>query len=167
ATEPIDEGLMARLMPKNRTVTDSRKVVYYYRASPDRRRILFGGRVSLDETDVRRSGQRLHAELVRILPELAQVRISHSWVGTVAYTFDTLAHVGRHEGVHYAMGYCGSGVAMAAYLGMRVGQQLLGVPEGATGFDQLPFPTVPLYTGKPWFLAASLAYYRWRDGLDR
>jgi glycine/D-amino acid oxidase-like deaminating enzyme len=167
ATEPLDEGLIARLMPRNRTVTDSRKVVYYYRASPDRRRILFGGRVSLDEADARRSGRRLHAELVRIFPELARVRISHSWVGTVAYTFDTLAHVGSHEGVRYAMGYCGSGVSMAAYLGMRVGQQLLGRPEGATGFDHLPFPTVPLYTGKPWFLAASLAYYRWRDGLNR
>jgi glycine/D-amino acid oxidase-like deaminating enzyme len=153
--------------PNNRIVSDSRKVVYYYRASPDRRRILFGGRVSLDETDTRISGRKLLAELVRLFPELAPVRISHSWVGTVAYTFDTLAHVGRHAGVYYAMGYCGSGVSMAAYLGMRIGQQVLGRPEGATGFDLLPFPTVPLYTGKPWFLTASLAYYRWRDGLSR
>jgi glycine/D-amino acid oxidase-like deaminating enzyme len=167
ATEPLDVALMARLLPNNRIVSDSRKVVYYYRASPDRRRILFGGRVSLDETDTRISGRRLLAELVRLFPELAEVRISHSWVGTVAYTFDTLAHVGRHAGVYYAMGYCGSGVSMAAYLGMRIGQQVLGRPEGATGFDLLPFPTVPLYTGKPWFLTASLAYYRWRDGLSR
>jgi glycine/D-amino acid oxidase-like deaminating enzyme len=158
---------MARLMPSNRIVSDSRKVVYYYRASPDRRRILFGGRVSLNETDPRISGRKLLAELVRLFPELAEVRISHSWVGTVAYTFDTLAHVGKHAGVHYAMGYCGSGVSMAAHLGMRIGQQVLGRPEGATGFDHLPFPTVPLYTGKPWFLTASLAYYRWRDGLSR
>jgi glycine/D-amino acid oxidase-like deaminating enzyme len=167
ATEPLDVALMARLLPNNRIVSDSRKVVYYYRASPDRRRILFGGRVSLDETDTRISGRKLLAELVRLFPELAPVRISHSWVGTVAYTFDTLAHVGRHAGVYYAMGYCGSGVSMAAYLGMRIGQQVLGRPEGATGFDLLPFPTVPLYTGKPWFLTASLAYYRWRDGLSR
>ena len=45
ATEEIPVEVMARIMPKDRIVSDTRKVVYYYRASPDRRRILFGGRV--------------------------------------------------------------------------------------------------------------------------
>ncbi len=163
ATEPLLAETMDRLMPRNRTVSDTRKVVYYYRASPDRRRILFGGRVSHNETDPRRSGPTLRAELVRIFPELAHVRISHSWAGFVAYTFDELAHIGRHDGVHYAMGYCGSGVGMASYLGMRLGQQVLGRAEGATGLDGLSFQTRPFYTGNPWFLAPSVMYYRWRD----
>lgn len=167
ATEPLEPTLMARLFPTVRIVSDTRKVVYYYRASPDRRRILFGGRVSWNEADPRRSAPRLHADLVRIFPELAGVRISHSWLGTVAYTFDTLAHVGSHDGVRYAMGYCGSGAAMAAYLGMRIGQQALGRPEGATAFDGLAFPSRPLYTGFPWFLAPAVAYYRFRDRLNR
>jgi glycine/D-amino acid oxidase-like deaminating enzyme len=72
-------------------------------------------------------------------------------------------HLGVHEGIHYAMGYCGSGVGMGSYLGMRIGQQVLGQPEGRTAFDGLAFPTRPLYTGKPWFLAPSIRYYRWRD----
>ena len=138
-------------------------MIYYYRASPDRTRILFGGRVSHNETDARISGPRLHAEMVRIFPELADVGVSHSWNGTVAYTFDDLMHVGRHEGLHYAMGYCGSGVGMASYLGMRIGLQVLGRPEGRTAFDGLAFPTRPLYTGNPWFLGAAVAYYRWLD----
>ena len=150
-------------MPKNRIVSDTRKVVFYYRASPDRRRILFGGRVSIAETDPAISGPMLHRDLVAIFPELAGTRISHSWCGFVAYTFDELMHVGRHEGVHYAMGYCGSGVGMASYLGMRVGQQVLGSAEGRTAFDGLPFATRPFYTGRPWFLAPSIRYYRWRD----
>ena len=117
---------MARLMPKDRIVSDTRKVVYYYRASPDGQRILFGGRVSPNETDPRISGPLLHAELVRLFPELQGTRISHSWCGFVAYTFDELAHIGQHDGLYYAMGYCGSGVGMAGYLGMRIGQQVLG-----------------------------------------
>jgi glycine/D-amino acid oxidase-like deaminating enzyme len=163
ATEPLSPELMARLMPRNRIVSDTRKVVYYYRASPDRRRILFGGRVSLGETDPRASGPKLHAEMIKIFPELAQTRISHSWFGTVAYTFDELMHVGRHDGLYYAMGYCGSGVGMASYLGMRMGQQILGLKDGQTAFDGLSFQTRPLYTGNPWFLAPSIMYYRWRD----
>lgn len=166
ATEPIAPELMDRLMPRNRVVGDTRKVIYYYRASPDRRRILFGGRVSFSETDPRVSGPRLHAAMTRIFPELAETRISHSWVGFVAYTFDELAHLGEQDGLHYAMGYCGSGVSMASYLGMRVGQQVLGLPEGRTAFDGLPFETRPLYRGNPWFLAPSVAFYRWRDRLN-
>ena len=163
ATEALSPEQMARLMPKNRIVSDTRKVVFYYRASPDRRRILFGGRVSTAETDPSISGPKLHADMVKIFPELAGARISHSWCGFVAYTFDELMHVGRHEGVHYAMGYCGSGVGMASYLGMRVGLQVLGSAEGRTAFDGLPFATRPFYSGRPWFLAPSIRYYRWRD----
>jgi glycine/D-amino acid oxidase-like deaminating enzyme len=163
ATEPLAADVMARVMPKDRIVSDTRKVVYYYRASPDRRRILFGGRVSHAETDPKVSGPRLHAEMVRIFPELAGVRISHSWCGLVAYTFDELAHIGRHDGLHYAMGYCGSGVGMASYLGMRLGQQVLDLKQGETAFDGLTFQTRPFYTGHPWFLAPSVWYYRWRD----
>jgi glycine/D-amino acid oxidase-like deaminating enzyme len=163
ATEPLPPAQMARLMPRRRVVSDTRKVVYYYRASPDGTRILFGGRVSHNETDPRLSGPKLHAEMVRIFPELAPARVTHSWFGFVAYTFDELMHMGRHDGVHYAMGYCGSGVGMASYLGMRIGQQVLGLAEGRTAFDGLAFPTRPLYTGNPWFLAPAVAYYRWQD----
>jgi glycine/D-amino acid oxidase-like deaminating enzyme len=163
ATEELAPEVMARLMPRQRIASDTRKVVYYYRPSPDGKRILFGGRVSLKETDPRISGPRLHAAMVGIFPELAGTRITHSWSGFVAYTFDTLMHVGSHEGVHYAMGYCGSGVGMAGYLGMRVGQQVLGLAEGRTAFDGLNFESRPYYHGNPWFLAPSVAYYQWRD----
>jgi glycine/D-amino acid oxidase-like deaminating enzyme len=163
ATEEMPREQVAALIPHNRIVSDTRKVVFYYRASPDQRRIVFGGRVSFNETDPRVSGPILYRDLVGIFPALASVRISHSWCGFVAYTFDEMMHLGRHEGIHYAMGYCGSGVGMGSYLGMRLGQQVLGLAEGRTAFDGLAFPTRPLYTGKPWFLAPSIRYYRWRD----
>jgi glycine/D-amino acid oxidase-like deaminating enzyme len=163
ATEPLPKELMAKLMPRDRIVSDTRKVVYYYRASPDGTRIVFGGRVSHDETDPKVSGPRLHAELVRIFPELAQTKISHSWAGFVAYTFDEMMRAGQRDGLFYAMGYCGSGAGMAGYLGTRIGQQVLAKPEGATAFDDLPFDTRPYYWGWPWFLAPAVAYYKWCD----
>jgi glycine/D-amino acid oxidase-like deaminating enzyme len=163
ATEPVPAALVDRLFPSNRIVSDTRKVVYYYRCTPDRRRILFGGRVSHKETDPRISGPKLHADMVRLFPELRDTRISHSWCGFVAYTFDELMHIGKHDGMHYSMGYCGAGVGTSSYFGMRLGQQVLGLKDGRTALDDLAFQTRPLYTGNPWFLAPSVAYYRWRD----
>jgi glycine/D-amino acid oxidase-like deaminating enzyme len=163
ATEPLAPGVIDRLMPKDRVTSDTRRVVLYYRASPDRTRILFGGRVALAETDPAISGPRLHAVLCEIFPEIATVGISHSWMGFVGYTFDKMPHLGVRGGLHYAMGYCGSGVAMGSYLGHKIAHKLLGNEEGDTAFDELPFQTRPLYFGKPWFLAAAVAWYKFLD----
>ena len=118
------------------------------------------------ETDPVKSAPLLRRDLVALFPELAEVKISHTWMGLVAYTFDSLAHVGKHDGIHYAVGYCGSGVSMASFLGMRIGQQVLGRSQGATALDGVNFQTRPFYDGNPWFLAAAVAYYRWRDNLN-
>jgi len=167
ATEPLDTTVTARLLPKARVVSDTRRIVVYYRLSPDRRRVVFGGRVALMETDPRVTAPHLHAEMAAIFPELAKVRITHSWAGFVAYTFDTMPHLGKwRDGVHYAMGYCGSGVSLATYFGTRIGQQVLGLKEGRTALDGLEFPTRPFYTGIPWFLAPTLMWYRFRDRLN-
>jgi glycine/D-amino acid oxidase-like deaminating enzyme len=163
ATEELPESTIDTLFPGDRIASDTCKVVYYYRASPDRRRVLFGGRVSASETTALAGATRLRQDMCRIFPELEGVALSHAWSGTVAYSFDELAHTGVYDGVHYAMGYCGSGVSMAPYLGMRAGQKVLGLPEGVTAFDGLPFPTRPLYHGKPWFLPAAVSWYRWND----
>lgn len=162
-TEELPQDVVDRLFPTDRMASDTCKVIYYYRATPDRKRILFGGRVTTGETDSRVSAPRLYQSMTRIFPDLDGYAISHSWSGTVAYTFDELAHTGVHDGIHYAMGYCGSGVSMAGFLGMRAGQKVLGLAEGQTAFDDLPQPTRPFYNGKPWFLPAAVGYYRWLD----
>lgn len=163
ATEEIDQAIMNRIMPTDRVLSDTRKLVYYYRPSPDRKRILFGGRVSLSETDLRKSADKLRRDLVALFPELNNTRISHSWMGFVGYSFDTLMHCGNDNGFHYAMGYCGSGVGMASYLGMRMGRQAAGREQRPSVFADISFPTRPLYTGSPWFLAPSVLVYRLRD----
>jgi len=76
-------------------------------------------------------------------------------------------HMGVHEGVHYALGCQGSGVAMASYLGNQVALKILGRTNRPCAFDGLPFPTRPLYRGNPWFLPIVGSWYRLSDRVAR
>jgi len=165
ATEPLGAARIQELIPHGRNMSDSRHVVVYFRPSPDGERIIFGGRAALAEQDPLACVPRLRQMMDRIFPQLKHARITHAWVGWVAYTFDTLMHLGRHDGMHYCMGYCGQGVPMAPYFGKRIGQQILGLKEGRTAFDGLEFPTRPYYHGRPWFLAPSVFAYRMIDAI--
>ena len=163
ATEPMSLERAAKLMPRSRVFSDTRKIVVYFRLTPDGRSLLFGGRVSVFESDPVKSLPALRQEMLRIFPQLEDVRISHTWMGFVAYTFDELPHLGQKDGIHYAMGYCGSGICLASYLGNRLGLQLLGREKSASAFDKPRFQTRPFYSGKPWFLAPSVRYYQLLD----
>lgn len=163
ATEELPADFVRTLIPNNRAVTDSHNVVIYFRASPDGRRILFGGRSALAETDPMRSLPRLYQMMLRVFPQLKGTRVTHSWMGKVAFTFDELPHLGTQRGVHYCMGYCGSGIALSTYFGTRIGQQILGLSDGRTALDGVRFQTRPLYNGYPWFLAPAILYYKTID----
>lgn len=165
ATEPLAPDVAARLIPQGRMVVDTRRVVIYFRMSPDGRRLIFGGRAALSETDPTRSLPRLYQMMLEVFPQLAGTPVSHTWNGFIAYTFDELPHIGVQDGLHYAMGYCGSGISLSLYYGMRAGQKILGRAAGATALDGLRFQTRPLYFGTPWFLGCSVAYYRMTDHL--
>jgi len=155
-TESLKKEVMDRLLPKRRMMGDSCRLHHYFRPSPDGLRIMFGGRAG---------AAHLYSEMLRIFPELKGVRITHSWSGNTGYTFDTLPHIGNYGGMHYALGFCGSGVSMGTHMGAKIAQRILGAKDAMTAFDGLGFPTRPLYFGKPWFLPAALAYYGLRDRL--
>ena len=166
ATEALPRATIDRLIPNHRVITDTRKLVMYYRACPQRRRILFGGRVSVRETNLHTSARLLHQQMTRLFPELESVRVSHSWMGFVGFTFDQMPHIGMHDNIHYAMGYCGSGISLASYFGMKTGLRAVSKPDdprAATALDNLPFPGRIWYRGNPWFLTPAIAYYRYRD----
>jgi len=166
ATEAIGEERVRRALPQMRVYGDTKKVLYYFRPSPDGTRILFGGRASFVNADTRRSGATLHRFLTDLIPDLADVRITHSWKGNVAFAFDMMPHVGEHEGVHHAMACNGSGVVTMTHLGTATAQAMLGGANRPSAFARLPFPTRPLYTGHPWFLPVVGLSYQLRDRLD-
>ncbi len=165
ATEPLAPELIQQLMPTRRMYGDSRRVVAYYRTSPDGKRILFGGRAVGPGDKPAANARALRGFMLEIFPELGDTAITHSWSGLVAYTFDHAPHSGEQDGMYYAMGYCGSGVARASYFGHKLGHKILGDGEGETAFDRLAFETRPFYTGNPWFLPAVIRWHRVADKL--
>ncbi|MDX1709927.1 MAG: FAD-binding oxidoreductase [Rhodovibrionaceae bacterium] len=152
ATEELGESRVRALIPSGRMIVETRADHCYYRPSPDGRRILLGGRSALRGIGVKASARRLHAFLLTIFPELEGVRISHSWRGQLAFTRDHVPHIGVRNGVHHALGYSGSGVAMAPYLGHRVAQKVLGADVAPSPLEKAPMPVIPGYWGAPWFL---------------
>ena len=165
-TERLSDDLARQLSPRNRMIFDSKHYLHYYRLTPDNR-MLFGGRAAFfpeTKNTIRRSAEILRRDMVQVFPELRDTHIEHAWGGTLDFCFDTMPHAGRVNGMYYALGYAGHGVAMATYLGTKIAENMSGgVDEIA--FAAIPFPGAPLglYDGRPWFLPFAGAYYKVLD----
>jgi len=165
-TEVLPAPLSRELSPRNRMIYDSKNYIYYYRLTPDRR-MLFGGRAAFfPETDqtVRQSAELLRRGMTSVYPQLSDAKIDYVWGGTLDFTFDIMPHAGQVDGMYYAVGYAGHGVAMATFQGQKVAELMAGdKPENP--FVGIPFPGAPLglYNGKPWFLPFAGAWYKFLD----
>jgi glycine/D-amino acid oxidase-like deaminating enzyme len=161
ATEPLPPELLARLAPGRRMMVETRARHSYFRLSPDGARVLFGGRAAMTPLPPEAAALRLHRTMTEIWPELAGARVTHSWSGLTGYSFTHMPCVGEWNGLHYAMGYSGSGVAVAPYLGMKAAMRALGDPRKATAYARTAFATRPYHPGgRPRFLAAAELWYR-------
>jgi len=163
ATEALPAATLDRVLPHGRTYLDDNHNIDFMRRSPDGSRILFGGCTGNGETDPLVMAGVLQARLDRLLPDLAGVSLSRAWTGRCAGTFDLWPHLGSHQGITYAMGYCFAGVPMGTYLGMKAARRILGAGDAATVFADRPFPTVPLYAGNPWFVPWVMRAWDWQD----
>lgn len=167
ATAPLGDNLMQVLMPRRMMCSDTRRLHYYYRPSPDGTRILFGGRDGTIAGDPAWPVENLRWALAGIFPELEQVELSHSWFGHVAMNRDMVPRIFSRHGVRYAAGYCGSGVVWAPWAGQKVALQILGEEGGRSALDFRPPAAVPLFNGRPWFMPAVFAWLTLRDRLAR
>ncbi|MDB5415709.1 MAG: hypothetical protein JWR10_4044 [Rubritepida sp.] len=163
ATEPLPPGLMDKLIPRRRMVTDSRKELTYARPSPDGTRILLGCRPGAMPGEPEDMALALRARMLRIWPELAPLRLTHAWGGYVGMTADRIAHVAEHDGVMHAVGCNGNGVALMTYLGWHAAQLILGRTNRRAFFADIPFPAVPEPVGRSWFVPLASAAYHLRD----
>ena len=160
ATAPLAPDQAARLIPRRRVLSDTKNLLYYFRLSSDGR-LVFGGRAAFTPTAVARSAAILRRGMLEVFPELGTVPVEYAWDGRVAFTFDQMPHAGVLDGIHFAVGYGGHGVALATWLGARMGEALAGA--GTIPRLTSPFRPVPLYGGTPWFLPLVGGYYRVRD----
>src|SRR5882672_7713270 len=165
-TEVLPEALARELSPRKRMIYDSKNYLYYYRLTPDNR-MLFGGRAAFfPETDqtIRRSAEILRRGMISVYPQLRDTKVEYVWGGTLDFCFDIMPHAGQMDGVYFAVGYAGHGVAMATWQGQKMAEW---IAEGKTDnpFAEIPFPGAPLglYNGNPWFLPFAGAYYKLLD----
>jgi len=165
-TEVLPEALAHELSPRNRMIYDSKNYLYYYRLTPDRR-MLFGGRAAFfpeNDQTIRRSAEILRRGMIDVYPQLRDAKVEYVWGGTLDFAFDIMPHAGQLDGMYYAVGYAGHGVAMATYQGQKMAELIAGdKPENP--FVGIPFPGAPLglYNGKPWFLPFAGAWYKFLD----
>jgi glycine/D-amino acid oxidase-like deaminating enzyme len=163
ATAPLDPALAAALIPRRRVLSDTRNLLHYFRISSDHR-LVFGGRAAFRPEALEESIRVLGRDLLGVFPQLAGTPLEFGWGGTLGFTLDQMPHAGQHDGMTFALGYGGHGVAMATWLGDQVGRALSGSGPWPV-ISTLPFAAVPLYSGRPWFLPAAGAYYQVKDWL--
>ncbi len=164
ATEPLDAARAQALLPRRRVVFDSKNFLFYFRLSEDNR-LLFGGRAQFtpsSASSTRTAAAILRRGMLQVFPGLGDARIEYAWSGSVAFTRDLTPHAGRMDGMAYAMGYCAHGVGIASFLGDAMADAMLGRPD-RNPFRGLPFPVIPAYDGRPWFLPFVGLWYKLRD----
>lgn len=165
-TEVLPEALAHELSPRNRMIYDSKNYLYYYRLTPDQR-MLFGGRAAFfpeNDQTVRESAEILRRGMIDVYPQLRDTKLDYVWGGTLDFAFDIMPHAGEIDGMYYAVGYAGHGVAMATYQGQKMAGLIAG-RKTENPFVGIPFPGAPLglYNGKPWFLPLAGAWYKILD----
>jgi len=111
--------------------------------------------------------------MISVYPQLRDTKVEYAWGGTLDFCFDTMPHAGQMDGIYFAVGYAGHGVAMATYQGQRMADAIVAGSSAESSseektdnpFTEIPFPGAPLglYSGRPWFLPFAGAYYKVLD----
>ncbi|MGQ0432545.1 MAG: NAD(P)/FAD-dependent oxidoreductase, partial [Microthrixaceae bacterium] len=160
ATEPLDPAVAAEVLPTQRMVFNDRNLLWYWRLDPEGR-MVFGGRKRLGRVALDEARDHLHRSMVAVHPQLADVRLERAWGGNVALTLDRLPHCGRIDGLWYATGCNGSGVATNTWLGHRMAGAICG--DALPPFAELRHRPIPFHRLRGAWLPAVSAWYRLQD----
>lgn len=140
-TEPLGEHLRTA-MHTSAVVFDTRFAFDYYRPLPDTS-LLWGGHISIRERAPPDVARLLMRDMLRIYPQLRGARVSHAWSGLMSYARHKMPLVGRwSNGVWYATGFGGQGVAATTMAGEVLAQAMTGevhgIPQGLRRYGLSP-----------------------------
>ncbi len=163
ATEPLGAQRARELITNNAAVCDMNWVLDYYRCSADHR-LLFGGRVSHSGFGSFDATAATRARMLRVFPQLADVRIDYSWGGYVDATLNRAPNFGRlASNIYFLQGFSGHGIALTGIAGKLVAQAIAGTSERFDVFAKIPHRGFPGTALRRPALALAMLYYRLAD----
>jgi glycine/D-amino acid oxidase-like deaminating enzyme len=167
ATAPLSEELQQVVLPHQQAVSDSRRILVYYRKSADGRLVLGGrGRMAVPKSSD--DWRHLERAMLRLYPQLAGVPIEKRWFGRVAMTPDHLPHI--HEpapGLLMVAGCQGRGVGMMTALGQPFVDYIASGDPKALPFAITSIKPIPFHAFRQIGVAATIAWYRMLDALEK
>jgi gamma-glutamylputrescine oxidase len=166
ATQPLAGTAAGHLLATRRSYTETRRMMRWFRRAGDR--LLYGGRGAFGKTDSEGAFEALRAAMVRQFPELEGIAVTHRWSGLVAMTLDSIPHVGRlDDRMIYALGYNGTGVAMASYVGKHVAALAAGERIDLGLLTSQPLHAVPFYPIREPAVRLVAGWYQFLDAIGR
>ncbi|PRD40802.1 FAD-dependent oxidoreductase [Phyllobacterium phragmitis] len=166
ATAPLTGNLNEGLLSQRRSYTETRRMMRWFRRAGDR--LMYGGRGAFGRTDSESAFAALHKAMVRQFPDLASVSVTHRWSGLVAMTMDSIPHLGRFDDrVIYAVGYNGTGVALASNMGRYVADMIAGEKPALGLLTSEPLKPVPLYPIREPAIRLVAGWYQFLDAIGR
>jgi glycine/D-amino acid oxidase-like deaminating enzyme len=167
ATAPLPDTVLSGILPEGQVVSDSRRIVVYYRKGPNGR-MLLGGRGSMAEPRDPKAWAHLEHALKRLYPALANVAIEKRWYGRVAMTLDHLPHVHEPEpGLIVAAGCQGRGVGLMTALGPRLVDYFISRDPEHIPLPLTPIRPIPFHAFRNIGIGAAIAWYRLVDMIER
>jgi gamma-glutamylputrescine oxidase len=142
ATEPLSDDRARALIPSNAAVSDSRFVLNYFRLSADNR-LLFAGGEKYTPKPPEDIAAFVRPYMLKLFPQLADVRIDYAWGGTVGITVNRLPHIGRDGNKLFAHGYSGQGVLLTTLVGELLADLLKGDSRNFDLFQKIPHRAFP------------------------
>ena len=166
ASRPLSDNLRATILPGGQAVSDTRRLLRYFRLDPTGR-LMMGGRGPYRGQSRAERYARLRKTAQWLFPQLGEIEWEFYWAGKVAITGDHLPHI--HEpapGVTAALGYNGRGIAMASRMGKLLADRVHGAPPEALGLPITRIQPLPFWSLRMPAVTALIQWYRLRDWWD-
>jgi len=165
-TEPLSDDLVNEINPLDVAVCDVNEVVDYYRLSADKR-LLYGGACNYSGRDPVSIKSYILPRMLKVYPQLKDVRIDFEWGGKIGIVLDRVPAVGRiNNNVYYCHGYSGHGVNATHVMGEIMSDAIAGTMERYDLFADMKHFRIP---GSQWLgnqiIALGMLFYKMKDKL--
>ena len=164
ATEPLSDNLRRSVLPEGQVSSDTRNLLLYFRLDHTGRFIM-GGRGPFREPKSAADWAHLERVLGKMFPQLAGAPIAHRWCGRITITRDHLPHL--HEpapGLLIDIGCQGRGIGLQTAMGKAMAEYVAGGDAAALPLPLSPITPIPMHFLQRAYVAATIAWYRLRDG---